>query len=176
MQQNKVNEINSYVPHQLVLYKIHHDQLGHSLIMVFISFLTLSQPFTPCTTHFMILKSPWYNRTGWLGIKHQLTYFMILKHPSVHSLLHAIVFTAQFMLIIDDLWKSRGLRSVSDYRHGLYIQVQACRYSAFVGGTVSTWARWRIPVNKGRKYIKNADQALTVRGEHADRIVGSPSW
>ena len=47
---------------------------------------------------------------------------------------------------------------------------------AFVGGTVSTWARWRIPVNKGRKGIRNADQALTVRGEHADRIVGSPSW
>ena len=22
----------------------------------------------------------------------------------------------------------------------------------------------------------NADQTLTVRGEHADRIVGSPSW
>ena len=47
---------------------------------------------------------------------------------------------------------------------------------AFVGGTVSTWARWRITVNKGRKGIRNADQALTVRGEHADRIVGSPSW
>ena len=47
---------------------------------------------------------------------------------------------------------------------------------AFVGGTVSTWARWRIPVNKGRKGIRNADQVLTVHGEHADRIVGSPSW
>ena len=45
----------------------------------------------------------------------------------------------------------------------------------FVGGTVSTWARLRIPVNKGRKGIRNADQALTIRGEHADRIVGSPS-
>ena len=47
---------------------------------------------------------------------------------------------------------------------------------AFVGGTVSTWARRRIAVNKGRKGIRNADQAFTVRGEHADRIVGSPSW
>ena len=47
---------------------------------------------------------------------------------------------------------------------------------AFVGGTVSTWARWRIPVNKGRKGIRNADQALTVCGENADQIVGSPSW
>ena len=47
---------------------------------------------------------------------------------------------------------------------------------AFVGGTVSTWARWRIPVNKGRRGIRNADQALTVRGGHADRIAGSPSW
>ena len=47
---------------------------------------------------------------------------------------------------------------------------------AFVGGTVSTWARWRIPVNKGRKGIRNADQALTVCGGHADQIAGSPSW
>ena len=47
---------------------------------------------------------------------------------------------------------------------------------AFVGGTVSTWARWRRPVNKGRKGIRNADQTLTARGERADRIVGSPSW
>ena len=47
---------------------------------------------------------------------------------------------------------------------------------AFIGGSVSTWARWRIPVNKGRKGIRNADQALTVRREHVDRIVGSPSW
>ena len=45
---------------------------------------------------------------------------------------------------------------------------------AFVGGTVSTRARWRIPLNIGRKGIRNADQALTVRGEHADRIVGFP--
>ena len=83
--------------------------------------------------------------------------------------------------LIDVLRKSRGLHSVSAYRHGLYIYryrpagvAQSRR--AFVGGTVSTWARWRIPVNKGRKGIRNADQALTVRGEHADRIVGSPSW
>ena len=47
---------------------------------------------------------------------------------------------------------------------------------AFVGGTVSTWSRCRIPVNKGRKGIRNANQALTVRREHADRIIGSPSW
>ena len=26
------------------------------------------------------------------------------------------------------------------------------------------------------KKQKNADQALTIRWEHADRIVGSPSW
>ena len=47
---------------------------------------------------------------------------------------------------------------------------------AFVGGTVSTSGRWRVPETKGRKGIRNADQALTVRGEHADRIVGSPNW
>ena len=47
----------------------------------------------------------------------------------------------------------------------------------FVGGTVSTWARWRIPVNKRqKKSIRNADQALIVCGAHADQIVGSPSW
>ena len=83
--------------------------------------------------------------------------------------------------LIDDLRKSRGLHSVSAYRHGLYIfrsmpaGVAQSRH-AFVGGTVSTWARRRIPVNKGRKGIRNADQALTVCGEHADRIAGSPSW
>ena len=27
-----------------------------------------------------------------------------------------------------------------------------------------------------KKSIRNADQALTVRGELADRIVGSPGW
>ena len=33
-------------------------------------------------------------------------------------------------VIIDDLRKSRGLHSVSAYRHGLHIQVQACGCSA----------------------------------------------
>ena len=75
---------------------------------------------------------------------------------------------------IDDLRKSRGLHSVSAYR-SRPAGVAQSRH-AFVGGTVSTWARWRIPVNKGRKGIRNADQVLTVRGEHADRIVGSPRW
>ena len=47
---------------------------------------------------------------------------------------------------IDDLRKSRGLHSVSAYRHGLYIYRSrpACvaqSSHAFVGGTVSTWAR-----------------------------------
>ena len=48
--------------------------------------------------------------------------------------------------LIDDLRKSRGLHSVSAYGHGLYIYrsrpagVAQSRH-AFVGGTVSTWAR-----------------------------------
>ena len=47
---------------------------------------------------------------------------------------------------IDDLRKSRGLHSVSAYRHGLYIYRSrpACvaqSKHAFVGVTVSTWAR-----------------------------------
>ena len=29
---------------------------------------------------------------------------------------------------------------------------------------------------KGRQGTRNADQTLTVRGEHADRIVGSSRW
>ena len=82
---------------------------------------------------------------------------------------------------IDDLRKSRGLHSISAYKHGLYIYRSmpagvAQSSHAFVGGTLSTWARWRIPVNKSRKGIRNADQTLTARGERADRIVGSPSW
>ena len=72
------------------------------------------------------------------------------------------------MPVIDDLRKSRGLHSVSAYRHGLYI------YRSMPAGVAQS--RSALPVNKGRKGIRNADQALTVRGEHADRIVGSPSW
>ena len=49
---------------------------------------------------------------------------------------------------IDNLWKSRGLHSVSAYRHGLYIYIYRSMFAgvaqsrhAFVGGTVSTGAR-----------------------------------
>ena len=52
------------------------------------------------------------------------------------------------MALIDDLRKSRGLHSVSAYRHGLYIYIirsmpagVAQSSHAFVGGTVSTWGR-----------------------------------
>ena len=97
------------------------------------------------------------------------------------SWVQCLLFSLGILFWIDDLRKSRGLHSVSAYRHGLYIYrsrpVGVAQSShAFVGGTVSTRARWRIPINKGRKGIRNADQALTVRGEHADRIAGSPSW
>ena len=56
----------------------------------------------------------------------------------------------------DDLRKSRGLHSVNAYRHGLYIYQSlpadvAQSRRAFAGGTVSTWARWRIPANKRQK-------------------------
>ena len=54
-------------------------------------------------------------------------------------------------LEIDDLRKSRGLHSVSAYRHMAYIYIYIIYRSmpagvaqsshAFVGGTVSTWAR-----------------------------------
>ena len=47
---------------------------------------------------------------------------------------------------------------------------------AFVGGTEHVGKMTDTGVNKGRKGIRNGDQAPTVRGEHADRIVGSPSW
>ena len=49
------------------------------------------------------------------------------------TLLHTAVETA-----IDDLRKSRGLHSVSSYRHGLYIYKSM---PAGVAITVSTWAR-----------------------------------
>ena len=54
---------------------------------------------------------------------------------------------------------------------------------AFVGGTRFCW--WYSEhvgkmtdtrKQKATKSIRNAGQALTNRGEHADRIVGSPSW
>ena len=49
---------------------------------------------------------------------------------------------------------------------------------AFVGGTVRTDSVSKMTDTRKQrqKGIRNADQALTVRGEHADRIVGSPSW
>ena len=48
--------------------------------------------------------------------------------------------------LIDDLRKSRGLHSVTAYRHGLYIYSSmpagvAQSSHALVGGTLSTWAR-----------------------------------
>ena len=45
-------------------------------------------------------------------------------------------------------------------------------YSEHVGKMTDT----RTQKAKQNKSIKNADQALTVCGEHADLIVGSPSW
>ena len=49
-------------------------------------------------------------------------------------------------MVIDVLRKSRGLHSVSAYRHGLYIYRSmpagvAQSSHAFVAGTLSTWAR-----------------------------------
>ena len=53
-------------------------------------------------------------------------------------------------ILIDDLRKSRGLHSVNAYRYGLYIYIYiymsmpagvAQSRHAFVGGTLSTWAR-----------------------------------
>ena len=57
-------------------------------------------------------------------------------------------------IVIDDLPKSRGLHSVSAFGHGpVYIYRSmpagvAQSRRAFVWGTVNTWGRWRIPVNK----------------------------
>ena len=64
--------------------------------------------------------------------------------------------------------------ALSAYGHGPVGVVQ--NRHALDGGTVSTWGRWQIPETKGRKGIRNADQALTVRGERADQIVSSPRW
>ena len=53
---------------------------------------------------------------------------------------------AQTRELIDDLQKSRGLHWVSAYRNDMYIYQSmpagvAQSRRAFVGGTVSTWAR-----------------------------------
>ena len=56
--------------------------------------------------------------------------------------------------LIDDLRKSRGQHSVNAYGHGpVHIQGAGVAQSghAFIGGTVSTWGRWRIPINKRQK-------------------------
>ena len=65
---------------------------------------------------------------------------------------YAFVVVVVLLSLIDDLRKSRGLHSVRDFGHGpVYLGpclgVAQSRH-AFVGGTVSTWGRWRIPVNK----------------------------
>ena len=69
---------------------------------------------------------------------------------------HSCFATARnfFLVLIDDLRKSRGLHSVRAFGHGpVYIYrsmpagVAHSRH-AFVGGTASTWGRWWIPVNK----------------------------
>ena len=40
----------------------------------------LNSPFlSPSCLLRLVCKSPWYNRTGWLGIKHQFTYFLESK-------------------------------------------------------------------------------------------------
>ena len=78
--------------------------------------------------------------------------------------------------IIDDLRKSNGLHSVSAYGHGPVYLGPCLRVLRRVGTLL--WARGHTRKQKAKKQnkIRNADQALTVRGEHADRIVGSPSW
>ena len=40
------------------------------VVNTFLRSMLLNKP--PKHTH---MKSPWYNRTGWLGVKHQLTYY-----------------------------------------------------------------------------------------------------
>ena len=74
---------------------------------------------------------------------------MLSKYITLRQSLH----TAE----IDDLRKSRGLHPVRAFGHGpVYIYrsmpvgVAQSRHT-FVGGTVSTWGRWRIPVNKRQK-------------------------
>ena len=51
---------------------------------------------------------------------------------------------------------------------------------AFVGGGGGGYSEHVGQMTDTRKQkatlIRNTDQVLTARGEHADRIVGSPSW
>ena len=51
-------------------------------------------------------------------------------HAHILTLFEACKLTGlKVDIVIDDLRKSGGLHSVNAYRHGLYIQVQACGYS-----------------------------------------------
>ena len=63
-----------------------------------------------------------------------------------HKTKRTVLINSSLLSLIDDLRKSRGLHSVSAYRHGLYIYRSrpagvAQSKHAFVGGTVSMWAR-----------------------------------
>ena len=83
--------------------------------------------------------------------------------------------------LIDDLRKSGRLHSVRTFGHGhVYIYrsmpagVAQSRH-AFVGGYSAHVGKMTdTRKQKAKKSIRNADQA--IRGEHADRIVVSPSW
>ena len=77
--------------------------------------------------------------------------------------------------------ESRGLHLVRAFGHGP-VYIGPCLWVLCRLGTLLLGVQWACgeddgcPKTKGRKGIRNADQALTVHGEHADRIVGSPSW
>ena len=50
-------------------------------------------------------------------------------------------------------------------------------YSEHVGKMTDTRKQKKKKKEKKKeKKLRNADQTLTVRGERADRIAGSPSW
>ena len=79
--------------------------------------------------------------------------------------------------LIDDLRKSRGLHSVRASEHRSMPAGVAQSRHAFVGSTVSTWGRWRIPVNKRQKrHQKCRSNTHCLWGTCTDRIEGSPSW
>ena len=48
--------------------------------------------------------SPWYNRTGWLGVKHQLTYLLTYWKQKIIQFLNSLTFLTSWIFLILIFW------------------------------------------------------------------------
>ena len=60
------------------------------------------------SAYYYSVSSPWYNRTGWLGVKHQLTYLLF----SVGSVQSSIQLSAGFS-VVQSQFSVRGVQGVT---------------------------------------------------------------